>query len=125
MYIRSFICGRKGALSQNYGPVENRRIKNPAKELNQFLTQYIKKQTKLIEEKKETIRHIVNNKNGEYEKRWEIKTKGDKVLMIDKKENKALRERYETKNVKKAVEKFIDSLPEEKKYIVAYARGSG
>ncbi len=97
-------------------------IKNPMKELNQFLVQYIKKQTKLIEEKKAAIIQIVNNKNNEFEKHWEIRTKGDRITIIDKKENRALKERFEAKYVKEAVEKFIKSLPEENKYLVVYAK---
>ncbi|MFH1586492.1 MAG: helix-turn-helix domain-containing protein [Candidatus Diapherotrites archaeon] len=97
-------------------------IENPVKELNHFFAQYLRKQVKLIEDKKERIRNIVKNKNDESEQHWEIRVKGGKTAIIDRKENKALNERYDAKQVKAAVDKFIDSLPDENKFAVAYAK---
>ena len=97
-------------------------IENPLKELNYFLTQYLKKQTKLIEEKKAAIKEIINHKNDEFNEHWEIKAKQDSITIIDRKENKALSDKFEARQVKETIEKFIKSLPEENKYLLAYAR---
>jgi len=97
-------------------------IENPLKELNYFLTQYLKKQTKLIEEKKAAIKEIINHKNSEFNEHWEIKAKENYITIIDRKENKSLSDKFEARQVKETIEKFIKSLPEENKYLLAYAR---